>query len=132
MTGGFVVSVAACAAVAALVPEGTPRVVAMAAVAGTFAIWSRSPLAAAATALMTWLFTTGFLVNAAGELTFTRSDLVRLGVFGTAALVGLVAGALFRVVRARDERRSFVSLWRRGPIQVRDYVEQAVRLTSRT
>lgn len=32
-----------------------------------------------ATAVMAWLFTTGFLVNAAGELTFGRPDLLRLG-----------------------------------------------------
>lgn len=127
ITGGFVVSVAACAVVAALVPVGTPRVVAMAVVAGAFAAWSRSPLAASATALMVWCFTTGFLVNTAGELTFTRSDVLRLGVFAAAAFAGLVVAQSLRVVSVGADRRPDV------PRQTRGHAGRAVpRVSSRS
>lgn len=88
------VSVAACAAVAALLPPGTPRVVAMALAVGAYAAWSRSLLAASATALMGWLFTTGFLVNGLGELSLTAPDLLRLGMFGGVALAGYGVAAV--------------------------------------
>ncbi|MGW5683863.1 hypothetical protein [Nonomuraea sp. NPDC003754] len=94
ISGGFVVSVAACAAVAALLPPGTPRVVAMALAVGAYAAWSRSLLAASATALMGWLFTTGFLVNGLGELSLTAPDLLRLGMFGGVALAGYGVAAV--------------------------------------
>ncbi|MEU0522004.1 hypothetical protein [Streptosporangium sp. NPDC006007] len=44
--------------------------------------------AAVATVVMAWLFTTGFLVNSAGELTFDGPGLSRLGLLAVAALAG--------------------------------------------
>ncbi|MFF5209184.1 hypothetical protein [Streptosporangium sp. NPDC000396] len=112
LSGGFVVTVMACVSVAVLVPEGAPSIVAMTVVAGAFAVWSRNLLASSVTALMVWLFTTGFLVNTAGELTLNRPDALRLGVFAAAALLGHVSGSLRtrlrrkrRLMRARSHPR---------------------------
>ncbi|MGV9305617.1 hypothetical protein ACWDLG_19765 [Nonomuraea sp. NPDC003727] len=124
ISGGFVVSVAACAAVAALLPPGTPRVAAMALVVGAYAAWSRSLLAASATALMGWLFTTGFLVNGLGELSLTAPDLLRLGMFGGVALAGYgVALAGYGVAAVAGPARGDIgaSLGHGLAIRVREY-----------
>lgn len=89
LAGGFAVTVLACAVVAAAVPGTRARVWVMAAVVTVFAARARSVPAALVTALTAWCFTTGFLVNAAGTLTFGRSDLVRLGVFAAGGLAGV-------------------------------------------
>ncbi|MFD1936815.1 hypothetical protein ACFSKW_35635 [Nonomuraea mangrovi] len=120
IAGGFVVTVAACAAVAVLVPVGTPRVVAMAAVAGAYAAWSRSPLAASATVLMVWCFTTGFLVNTAGELTLTRPDMLRFGVFAAAAFAGSMVARSLVTLSTAARRRPDV------PRQARGHTERTV------
>ncbi|MFC4114496.1 hypothetical protein [Nonomuraea zeae] len=102
--GGFGLSVLACAAVALTLPapEVVPRAVVMGAVVAAYALWSRSVLAGLATGVMAWCFTTGFLVNAAGELTFTPGDLVRL----TAFLALGLGGGVPRAARARRRRTS--------------------------
>ncbi|TDD44034.1 hypothetical protein E1286_27825 [Nonomuraea terrae] len=88
VAGGFAVTVLACAVVAAAVPGTRARVWVMAAVVTVFAARARDVPAALVTALTAWCFTTGFLVNALGTLTFGRSDLVRLGVFAAGGLAG--------------------------------------------
>ncbi|MFI7611254.1 hypothetical protein ACIBP6_08555 [Nonomuraea terrae] len=93
VAGGFAVTVLACAVVAAAVPGAPARVWVMAAVVTVFAARARDVPAALVTALTAWCFTTGFLANALGTLTFGRSDLVRLGVFAAGGLAGGLAGA---------------------------------------
>ncbi|PZG18507.1 hypothetical protein [Nonomuraea aridisoli] len=88
VAGGFAVTVLKCAVVAAAVPGTRARVWVMAAVVTAFAARARSLPAGLATAVTAWCFTTGFLVNTLGTLTFGRSDLVRLGVFAVGGLGG--------------------------------------------
>jgi hypothetical protein len=100
---GFVVVVAVCAAASLALPAGVVRVTAMGVAVVAFAGWARSLTAASATAVTAWFFATGFLVNAAGELTFASPDLVRLGAFAGAGLVGS-AFAVSRDLRAGPKR----------------------------
>lgn len=88
IAGGFVASVAGCAATAMLLSDLPGRVAAMALVVGVYAMSVRSVVGALATAMMAWLFATGFLVNTEGTLTFSRADLLRLGLFLGAGLAG--------------------------------------------
>lgn len=91
---GFVVTVTGCALAAATLPGGLPCVAAMAVVVGAFGLWSPGLTAASVTALMAWCFTTGFLVNDLGVLTFSPADLLRLGIFLAMATAGGAVGAL--------------------------------------
>ncbi|GGS97372.1 hypothetical protein ACFFV7_21740 [Nonomuraea spiralis] len=108
IVGGFVLSVSACAAVSLVLPGDavTLRVVVMGAVVPIYSFWSRSAVAGPATAVMSWFFATGFLVNGAGELTFASADVVRALVFlalgfagGLPVLSRSRAGSLFGPVR---------------------------------
>lgn len=85
--GGFALAVVACAGAAFLPADW--QIYAMAAAVGAYALWSRSALAGLATGVMAWFFTTGFLVNGAGELSFGGADLLRLGILMAPGLLGL-------------------------------------------
>ncbi|MCC5575643.1 hypothetical protein IMZ11_08305 [Microtetraspora sp. AC03309] len=103
--GGFVLVVVTCAVAALALPEGTVRVITMAAAVGAFALWAGNPAAALATAATAWFFTTGFLVNGAGELTFSRDDVIRLGAFVATGLAGLGCDRLRQVHGSRRRAR---------------------------
>lgn len=94
--GGFVLSVLASATVSLVLPADW-RAVAVGGAVAVYALWSRSALAGLATGLMAWCFVTGFVVNAAGELTFAAPDLVRMLVFLAVGLVGGVPELLKRL-----------------------------------
>ncbi|WP_214321872.1 hypothetical protein [Nonomuraea sediminis] len=81
-------SVAGCAAAVMMFSDLPGRLAAMVIVVGVYAMSVRSVVGALATAVMAWLFATGFLVNAEGMLTFSRADLLRLGLFLGAGLAG--------------------------------------------
>ncbi|TYB50950.1 hypothetical protein FXF51_54820 [Nonomuraea sp. PA05] len=98
---GFVFVIGLCAAVALAFPESTARVVVTTLGVGVFGAWAVRHLAALCAAAMAWCFTTGFLVNTAGELTFRREDLVRLGVFIVVAVAGCFCGQAFRALGYR-------------------------------
>ncbi|ETK30527.1 hypothetical protein [Microbispora sp. ATCC PTA-5024] len=110
-TGGAVTT-AACAAVASVLHGAPARVTAMVLVTGAFAAVARRPAAGAATAVIGWMLTTGFLVNGAGELTMSRADAARLAAFGAAGLGGAVLGLLPGLVRSRRRARAARARWR--------------------
>jgi hypothetical protein len=110
---GFALAVVACA-VAQAFPGSVARLTVMGVATGAFAAWSRDHVAGLTTALAAWLFATGFLVNAEGELTFSRADAARLVVLLAAAIVGVACGVLREVrahVRAPSPARA------RGPVR---------------
>ncbi|MFI6600263.1 hypothetical protein ACIBHX_28800 [Nonomuraea sp. NPDC050536] len=103
IAGGFVASVAGCAATAMLFSDLPGRVAAMALVVGVYAMSVRDVVGAPVTAVMAWMFTTGFLVNSEGTVTLSRADLLRLGLFLAAGLVGCLLS--IRPARARHPMR---------------------------
>ncbi|WP_155346096.1 hypothetical protein [Acrocarpospora pleiomorpha] len=100
------VVILACSTVALGIPatEIGTRVAVIAAVVGLFGAWARHMGAALVTAVMAWFFATGFLVNAAGLLTFVGQDFIRLTVLLGASITGGAYG-----VRAR-RRAAFAAI----------------------
>ncbi|MEV0615366.1 hypothetical protein AB0I81_18760 [Nonomuraea sp. NPDC050404] len=98
---GFVFVIGLCAVAAVAFPQSTARVVVMGVGIGAFGVWVVRYLAALCAGVMAWCFTTGFLVNASGELTVGREDLVRLATFIVVAVVGCACGQAFRELRSR-------------------------------
>ncbi|MFB9964848.1 hypothetical protein [Sinosporangium siamense] len=76
--------------------DSTGRTAVMVLTVGMFAATGVSALAALATGVIAWLFTTGFLVNTAGELSLSASDALRLVALVCIAAAGAAASALFR------------------------------------
>ncbi|MER5650058.1 hypothetical protein [Streptosporangium sp. NPDC002524] len=118
LAGGFVAVVAAAAGASLLLApaEVTGRVLIMAIVVCAHAARGVRAGVALATAVMAWFFCTGFLVNAAGELSFGRPDLLRLGLLVVVALGANACAAAHRAVAAR--RRLGVPLPGEDPAQL--------------
>ncbi|MEU8276375.1 hypothetical protein ACFYOK_33785 [Microbispora bryophytorum] len=92
VVGGFVSAVLSCVAAALAFSDIPDRVVTVAIVVGVYAARGRSLVSASATAIMAWMFLTGFLVNDAGTLTFSPADMVRLGILLATGLLGGAVG----------------------------------------
>ncbi|MGS2642523.1 hypothetical protein [Streptosporangium sp. LJ11] len=107
LAGGFVAVVAAAMAASLLLApaEVAGRVLIMAIAVCAYAACGVRAGVALATAVMAWFFGTGFLVNGAGELSFGRPDLVRLGMLVAVALGANACTAAYRVVAARRRLR---------------------------
>lgn len=106
--GGFLVVIAATvvASLSFVPAETTARVLIMALAVFGYAACGIRITVSLATAVMAWLFGTGFLVNTAGELGFTGSDLLRLGLLVVAALGGSTCAAMRRAAAGRRPRVS--------------------------
>ena len=132
--GGFLVVIAAT--VVASLPfapaETTARVLIMALAVFGYAACGIRITVSLATAVMAWLFGTGFLVNTAGELGFTGSDLLHLGLLVVAALGGSTCAAMRRTA-ARATISAFHPRSRRrspaGPAAVRPAATAATAAT---
>jgi hypothetical protein len=99
IVGGFSVIVLASMAAALLFPASDPwpRVMIMAVAVCGYGAGTAHIVSALTTAGFAWLFTTGFLINTAGELALTGvADLQRLAVLALAALAGLGLGVVPR------------------------------------
>ncbi|MFF3440726.1 hypothetical protein [Streptosporangium sp. NPDC002721] len=107
LAGGFVTVVAAVAAASLLLApaEATGRVLIMAIAVCAHAAREVRAGVALATAVMAWFFSTGFLVNGAGELSFGRPDLLRLGLLVVVALGANACAASYRAITARRRLR---------------------------
>ncbi|MEU8381358.1 hypothetical protein [Streptosporangium sp. NPDC048865] len=103
LAGGFVVVVAAVATASMLLAPAEVAGRVLVVVIAVCAYSARGVRAgvALATAVMAWSFGTGFLVNGAGELTFGRPDLLRLGLLVVVALGANACAAAYRAVTAR-------------------------------
>jgi hypothetical protein len=108
---GFVFVVGLCAVAALTFPQSVARVVVMGVGVGAFGAWAVHYPAVLCTGAMAWCFTTGFLVNAAGELTFGREDLLRLAAFTGVAVAGCACGQVFRALR-RHSHEEVPGTWR--------------------
>ncbi|MGJ6963652.1 hypothetical protein ACSDR0_17250 [Streptosporangium sp. G11] len=110
LAGGFVTVVATAATASLLLAsaEVTGRVLIMVIAVCAYAACGVRAGVALATAVMAWFFGTGFLVNGAGELSFGRPDLLRLGLFVVVALGANACAAAYRAIVAR--RRLHVPL----------------------
>jgi hypothetical protein len=100
---GFAVVVGGCLVATAVFPPGeiVGRIAVLAIVLAVFAARAANPLAALATAVMSWLVATGFLVNREGELRFTGwPDLLRLAVLVAAVAAGTRWGRI-RIARRK-------------------------------
>ncbi|MER6825220.1 hypothetical protein ABT352_04455 [Streptosporangium sp. NPDC000563] len=107
LAGGFVTVVATAATASLLLApaETAGRVLIMAIAVCAYAARGVRAGVALATAVMAWFFGTGFLVNGAGELSFGRQDLLRLGLFTIVALGTNACVAGCRMVAARRRLR---------------------------
>ncbi|SPL88612.1 unnamed protein product [[Actinomadura] parvosata subsp. kistnae] len=83
---------------------------------GVFGAWAVRFLAALCAGVMAWCFATGFLVNAAGELTFGHADLVRLTAFMVVAVAGCACGQMLRALRVRRRLHGLARAERQAPI----------------
>jgi hypothetical protein len=88
----------------------------MAIAVGTYAMSVGGVIAPVSTAAMAWAFTTGFLVNTAGELTMTRVDALHLAVLMLAGLAGAASRRRSTTLRRTVRRRTAP---RRTPILLR-------------
>ncbi|WP_329088827.1 MULTISPECIES: hypothetical protein [unclassified Streptosporangium] len=107
LAGGFVTVVATAATASLLLApaEVAGRVLIMAIAVCAYAACGVRAGVALVTAVMAWFFGTGFLVNGAGELSFGRPDLLRLGLFVVVALGANAGTAVCRAVAARRRLR---------------------------
>ncbi|MBB6550541.1 hypothetical protein [Nonomuraea rubra] len=105
---GFAFVVVMCAASALTFPGSAARVVVMVVGIGVFGLCAGRYPAALAAGAMGWFFTTGFLVNAKGVLTFGSDDLTRLAGFAVVAAAGCACGRAYHALcfHGRSARRA--------------------------
>ncbi|MEV7010272.1 hypothetical protein [Streptosporangium sp. NPDC051022] len=118
LSDGFLVTVAATVVASLLFAPGdtTARVAVMMIAVCVHVLREPRRSVALATAVMAWLFTTGFLVNTSAELTFGGHDLTRLGLLLLVAALacgvrrlGLLPSAPYPVLRSVPSPRDSAS-----------------------